>query len=69
MIRFDWTDDQKMMQESIRSFGKKEIVPFLRKMDEEKRIPGSVIKRMAGLVAEEPARADIGCAVPTFFLV
>jgi hypothetical protein len=53
MIQFDWTDDQKMMQESIRSFGKKEIVPLLRKMDEEKRIPGSVIKRMAGEISAE----------------
>jgi len=91
-MEFELTDEQKMIQEMVREFGRSQIQPHVKKIDEEKRIPDSIIKGMAnlgllgmtvspqyggaaadpvtvGLVAEELARADFSCAVPTFFLV
>ncbi len=89
---FEFTDEQRMTQQTLREFCKKAITPIVRKMDESKRIPDSVIKGLAdlrvlgmtfspeyggmqadpvtvGIVAEELARADISCSIPTFFLV
>jgi len=92
MMDFEFNDEQRMMQKTVGEFCKKEIVPIVRKIDDEKKIPDNIIKGLAslgllgmtvstdyggieaepitvGVVAEELARADISCAVPTFFLV
>lgn len=92
MMHFEFTDEQKMMRDSIREFGENEIAPRVREIDDEKKIPDDIIRKMAelgilgmsvsqeygglevdavtvGLAAEELARADISCAVPTLFLV
>jgi len=92
MMDFEFNDEQRMIQKTVREFCKKEIVPIVRKIDEDKKIPDDIIKALAnmgllgmtvssdyggieadpitvGVVAEELARADISCAVPTFFLV
>ncbi len=92
MLNFEFTDEQKAIAQSIRDFGKKEIKPVIRKMEEEEKIPDKIIKGIAdmglmamtvsqqyggieadpitvGIAAEELARADISCAIPTFFLV
>ncbi len=92
MMDFEFNDEQKMIQTTVREFCKKEIVPIVRKIDEDKKIPDDIIKALAdlrllgmcfsaeyggmgadpitlGIVAEELARADISCSIPTFFLV
>ncbi len=91
-MEFELTEEQRMIQEMVREFGRCQIQPLVKKIDEEKTIPDSIIKGLAnlgllgmtvspqyggagadpvtvGLVAEELARADFSCAVPTFFLV
>lgn len=92
MLNFELTDEQKMMQRTVRAFCEKNVAPIVEKMDKEKRIPDNIIKGLAelgilgmtvsknyggieadavtvGAVAEELARADISCAIPTLFLV
>lgn len=92
MMDFEFNDEQRMIQKTVRDFCKKEIVPIVRKIDEDKKIPDDIIKALAdlgflgmtvssdyggieadpitvGVVAEEIARADISCVIPTFFLV
>lgn len=92
MLNFEFSDEQKMIRESVRDFAKNELAPNVRKMDTDGRIPESIISGLAnlgvlgmtapseiggqdadpvtaGIVAEELARGDIGCATPTFFLV
>jgi len=92
MLNFEFTDEQNMMKETVREFGKKEIEPIVRNMENDGQIPDKVIKGLAelgllgitasqhyggieadpitvGVIAEELARADISCAIPTFYLV
>lgn len=92
MMDFEFNDEQKLIQRTVRDFCKNEITPILRKMNEDEKIPDSILKSLAkldllgmtvseeyggikadpvtvGVVAEELARGDISCAIPTFFLV
>ncbi len=89
---FELSAEQRLIQHTIRDFGQKEIKPLLRKIDEDERIPFSIIQSLSklgilgitvakeyggadadplttGIIAEELAKADISCAIPTFFLV
>ncbi len=91
-MEFEFTSEQKLIQEMVHKFSQKELKPILRKMDEEERIPEKIISRLAelgllgmtfssiyggsesdpitvGMAAEELARGDISCSIPTFFLV
>jgi acyl-CoA dehydrogenase len=92
MVDFEFTQEQNMIRKSLREFGKAELTPQVRRMDEEGRIPNEILKGLAdigalglsfsaeyggvdadpvtvGVIAEELARADISCAIPTFYLV
>ena len=92
MMDFEFTDEQRMIQTTVREFCKRGITPIVRKMDEDKKIPDGIVRALSdlrllgmnfsteyggmesdpitvGVVAEELARADISCAIPTFFLV
>lgn len=92
MMNFEFSEQQRMIAHMAREFCEKEIVPIVRKIDEDRKIPSDIIRAMAnqgflamsvskkyggieadpitvGIVAEEIARADISCSVPTFFLV
>jgi acyl-CoA dehydrogenase len=91
-MEFSWTQEQLMIQKTLKEFGKKEIIPRRIELELKSKIPGPLIKGLAklgllgmtvakdyggsaapplttGIVAEELARADISCAIPTFFLV
>ncbi len=92
MLDFELSDEQKMIQKTVREFCKKQIAPKVRKMEEDGKIPDEIIKGLSmqnllgvtiskeyggmdaepitvGVIAEEIARSDISCAIPTFFLV
>lgn len=92
MIDFEFNNEQNMIRKTVREFGLNEIVPNLRKIDTDKKIPHDIIEKLTdlgllgmtfspdyggmdaepltvGIVAEEIAKADISCAIPTFFLV
>lgn len=49
MIGFELTDDQKMILETVRGFGKKEIAPRAKEIIEKEKIPDEIIKGMAEL--------------------
>jgi acyl-CoA dehydrogenase len=91
-MNFAFTDEQQLIQKTVREFAQKEIAPRVREIDDGGAIPADIIRSLAdigllgmtvssdhggagadpvtvGVVAEELARADISCAIPTFFLV
>ncbi|MDI6916658.1 MAG: acyl-CoA dehydrogenase family protein [Thermoplasmatales archaeon] len=49
MVDFEFNDEQRMMQKTVGEFCKKEIVPIVRKIDDEKKIPDNIIKGLANL--------------------
>jgi len=92
MLDLQLTEEQVILQRSVREFCESRISPLVRDMDTTGKIPEGVIEGLAGIgllgmtvstehggmgadpitvgvVAEELARSDISCAVPTFFLV
>jgi acyl-CoA dehydrogenase len=92
MIDFEYNNEQKLIQKTVRDFCLNDISPIVRKINKNEQIPDNVINSLAelgllgmtvskeyggieadpvtaGIVAEELARADISCAIPTFFLV
>jgi alkylation response protein AidB-like acyl-CoA dehydrogenase len=48
-MNFDLTDDQKILQKSVRDFCASEIAPHAARWDEEERFPSEVIPAMADL--------------------
>jgi acyl-CoA dehydrogenase len=92
MLDFEFTDEQKRIQGSVGKFCQQHVVPEIRRIEDEGKIPDDIIRSLAdqglfgmpvsrnyggmeadpitvGIVAEQIARADISCAIPTFFLV
>lgn len=49
MFEFNFTEEQKMLQEMVRDFTTNEIKPIANKIDEEGKIPDDLIKKMAEL--------------------
>jgi alkylation response protein AidB-like acyl-CoA dehydrogenase len=49
MISFDDSESEKILRQTVRDFGKKEIVPYARKWDEEERFPAELIPKLAEL--------------------
>src|SRR5437588_7913875 len=49
MIDFDDSESEKILRQTVRDFGKKEIVPYARKWDEEERFPSELIPKLAEL--------------------
>lgn len=48
-MKFDLTDQQKMVEETARNFAKNEIMPQSKEIDEQKRFPEEIIKKLAEL--------------------
>ncbi len=46
MIEFEFTEEQKMLRETVREFTNAEIKPIARKIDEEEHIPEELIKKL-----------------------
>lgn len=46
-MNFELNEDQKMIKETLGSFCKKEVSPLVRKIDEEKKIPDDLIRKLA----------------------
>lgn len=49
MFEFGFTDEQQMLREMVRDFTNKEIKPIASKIDEEAKIPESLIKQLGEL--------------------
>lgn len=49
MIDFELTDEQKVILEMVREFGKREIAPRVKEIIEKEKIPDEIIKEMAEL--------------------
>lgn len=92
MRDFESNNEQQLIKNTIREFGREAIWPIVRKIDNDGKIPADILKSLAelnllgmtispdyggieadpvtvGIVVEELAKADISCAIPTFFLV
>jgi butyryl-CoA dehydrogenase len=56
-MTFDLTDEQRMIQETARSFAQKEVLPLAAELDETGRFPAELVRKMAAL-------GFMGVAVP-----
>ena len=48
-MNFDLNEDQKMLQQTIREFVEKEVIPHAKEWDEKEEVPLNVIKKLSGL--------------------
>jgi butyryl-CoA dehydrogenase len=48
-MRFELTEDQKMIQQMVREFAEKEVAPLAAEIDAEARFPAETVKKMAEL--------------------
>ncbi len=48
-MRFELTEDQKMIQQMVREFAEKEVAPLAAEIDAEARYPAETVKKMAEL--------------------
>ncbi len=44
---FEFTEEEKIFRESVKEFAEKEIRPYFKKLEEEKRIPVEMVKKLA----------------------
>ena len=49
MIRFDFTEDERLLRDTVRSFAASEIAPHARRWDEEERFPSEIVPKLAEL--------------------
>ncbi len=49
MVDFDYTDVQRMIRDTVRTFAEREIRPFIREWDEHEVFPRDVFRKMAEL--------------------
>ncbi|MSP63850.1 MAG: acyl-CoA dehydrogenase [Myxococcales bacterium] len=49
MISFDYTEDERILRDTVRDFARREIAPHARRWDEEERFPGEIIPKLAAL--------------------
>ena len=57
MIDFDLTDDQRLLEQSVREWGAREVAPRIRELDREHRFDKNILPQMAKL-------GLLGCSVP-----
>jgi glutaryl-CoA dehydrogenase (non-decarboxylating) len=57
MIDFDLTEEQRLLESSVREWGAREVAPHIRELDRQHRFDPSVLPQMAGM-------GLLGCAVP-----
>ncbi|HSJ57188.1 MAG TPA: acyl-CoA dehydrogenase family protein [Anaerolineae bacterium] len=48
-MEFDWNEEQKLWQQTVRDFSQTEIAPRVREIDQQERIPREIIKGMGRL--------------------
>ncbi|AGK61583.1 Acyl-CoA dehydrogenase [Archaeoglobus sulfaticallidus PM70-1] len=66
-MNFDFNEDQKMLQDAVREFAEKEIMPYGREYDEKAEYPMDIYKKAAKLgfigasIPEEYNGAGMGC--------
>ena len=58
MIDFDLTDDQLLLEQTVREWGAREVAPKIRELDREHRFDRNILPQMAEL-------GLLGCSVPT----
>ena len=46
---FEFTDDQKLFQKSVRTFAEKEIEPIARDCDERREFPMEIVRKLGDL--------------------
>lgn len=51
MLNFDLTDEEQAIRETIRGFAEDELKPIVQQLDEEKRFPVEIFKKMGGELA------------------
>jgi len=49
MISFEFTDEQKMLRQTVRDFVKAELKPVAQKIDQEERIPDDIVRKLSDL--------------------
>ena len=49
MISFEFTEEQKMLRQTVREFVQSELKPVAAKIDEEEKIPDHIIRKLADL--------------------
>jgi len=57
MINFDLTDEHRLLEQSVREWGAREIAPRIRDLDREHRFDANILPQMAEL-------GLLGCSVP-----
>ncbi|HEX2572817.1 MAG TPA: acyl-CoA dehydrogenase family protein [Polyangia bacterium] len=48
-MNFDYTEDERILQQTVREFAKNEIAPHAKKWDEEERFPSELVPKLASL--------------------
>ena len=63
---FEYSEDQKLLRDMVRQFGKDSVEPCLAEMDEEEMIPGTILKAVAdlGLLGLATPESHGGSGVP-----
>ena len=57
MIDFDLTEEQRLLEQSVREWGAREVAPQIRELDREHRFDRNILPQMAEL-------GLLGCSVP-----
>ena len=57
MLDFDLTDEQRLLEQSVREWGAREIAPKIRELDRQHRFDPAIVPQMADL-------GLLGCSVP-----
>jgi glutaryl-CoA dehydrogenase (non-decarboxylating) len=58
MLDFDLTEEQRLLEQSVREWGAREVAPKIRELDREHRFDRNILPQMATL-------GLLGCSVPT----
>ncbi|HSJ57896.1 MAG TPA: acyl-CoA dehydrogenase family protein, partial [Anaerolineae bacterium] len=45
-MNFEWNEEQRLWQQTVRDFSQTEIAPRVREIDQQERIPREIIKGM-----------------------
>src|SRR5947207_14739738 len=58
MLDFDLSEEQRLLEQSVREWGAREVAPKIRELDREHRFDRNILPQMAQL-------GLLGCSVPT----
>ena len=58
MIDFDLTEEQQLLEQSVREWGAREVAPKIRELDRQHRFDPAILPKMAGLglLGDAPSR-------------